>query len=852
MHRLAVLLVLAVTIPAQRSAESPVKVPEGFRATRLYSVPKAQGSWVSLANVDKGRLVACNQYGKLFRITLPKKTGGELVVEELKTDVGEAQGLLYAFGSLYVMGKQTIPAPQVEPAKKPKKGKKGKKGKKAKPRKVSGLFRLTDTTGDDQFDKVEHLLKVPVGGEHHAHAIVLSPDGNSLYICAGNMSRIPKPDFTSSRMPRIWKGDHILPRMPDARGHNTGAASIGGWVARLSPDGSERELISNGYRNHYDIAFSPRGELFTYDSDMEYDIGAAWYRPTRVCHVVSGSEFGWRYGTGKWPAYYADSLGSVVDIGPGSPTGITFGTGAKFPARYQKALFIADWSYGVIYAVHLTPKGASFSGMKEAFATSTPFAVTDMVVRRDDGALYFAVGGRGSRSALYRIDYVGSESTSDAGVAAVPAASAKLHKLRRRLETMHAPGAPDVVRVAWPYLGHSDRHIRFAARIAVENQPLDTWSGKVFDESDPRAVVHGVIALTRHGKPELQASLLHKLVSVPWKGRSSEEKLELLRAYDLVFARMGMRKGVSDAVRSARAKVVEVLDVAYPDGHRKVNMELCRTLSFLNAPSVIGKSLKLLAAAPSQEEQMHYAYCLRVVKNGWTKTTRTTYLQWFHQAAGYRGGSSFLGFCKNIRKDAISSIPKAERKELGELVTKEIKPTAVEAVPKARSFVKAWTVAELESTVSKKKKGHDFARGRRLFGEAACIRCHRFAGEGGAVGPDLTSVRGRFGIREILESIIKPSEVISDQYQPTIFELENGDIAVGYVANLNRNTVKIVEDMYKPGNLRALKVEDIKSQKPSPVSMMPAGLLSTLAAKEVQDLMAYMLSGGNPDHALYK
>ncbi len=63
-----------------------------------------------------------------------------------------------------------------------------------------------------------------------------------------------------------------------------------------------------GYRNQYDIALNEDGELFTYDADMEWDFGSPWYRPTRVCHATSGSEFGWRSGTGKWPAYYEDSL----------------------------------------------------------------------------------------------------------------------------------------------------------------------------------------------------------------------------------------------------------------------------------------------------------------------------------------------------------------------------------------------------------------------------------------------------------------------------------------------------------------------------------------------------------------
>ena len=75
----------------------------------------------------------------------------------------------------------------------------------------------------------------------------------------------------------------------------------GGWIAQVSPDGQDWQLVANGFRNEYDIAFSPEGELFTYDADMEWDVGSPWYRPTRVNHVTSGAEFGWRSGTGKWP-----------------------------------------------------------------------------------------------------------------------------------------------------------------------------------------------------------------------------------------------------------------------------------------------------------------------------------------------------------------------------------------------------------------------------------------------------------------------------------------------------------------------------------------------------------------------
>ena len=141
-----------------------------------------------------------------------------------------------------------------------------------------------------------------------------------------------------------------------------------------------------------------------------------WYRPTRVLHVASGGDYGYRNGSGKWPAYYIDSLPPVVNVGPGSPTGVTFGYGAKFPAKYQDALYLCDWSYGKLYALHLAPKGSTYAGELEEFVAGTPLALTDVVVNPKDGAMYFAVGGRNTQSGLYRVTYHGGEPTAPAGL----------------------------------------------------------------------------------------------------------------------------------------------------------------------------------------------------------------------------------------------------------------------------------------------------------------------------------------------------------------------------------------------------------------------------------------------------
>ncbi len=154
----------------------------------------------------------------------------------------------------------------------------------------------------------------------------------------------------------------------------------------------------------YDIAFNRDGELFGFESDAECDWGLPWYRPIRVLHLVSGGEYGFREGTGKWPAYYEDSLPPVVDVGVGSPTGIKFGDRSNFPEKYKKALFALDWSYGRIFAVHLTAYGSSYRGTVETFLTGKPLNVTDLEFGAD-GAMYFITGGRGTAAGLYRVSY---------------------------------------------------------------------------------------------------------------------------------------------------------------------------------------------------------------------------------------------------------------------------------------------------------------------------------------------------------------------------------------------------------------------------------------------------------------
>jgi len=639
---------------AARGSSAPtdggaIKVAKGFRAELLYTVPKGQqGSWVAICADDKGRLIASDQGNRgLYRIDV---SGEEPKIEKLNINISSAQGLLYTHGALWV----------------------NINGGGA-----SGVHRLTDTNGDDQYDKDEHIMPLRAGGEHGPHALVLSPDQKHIYMVAGNMTPMPKEKFAHSRVPTNWGEDHLLKRLPDARGHARNIRAPGGWIARFDKDGKNWETIAMGFRNTYDMAFNVDGELFAYDSDMEWDAGTPWYRPTRFYHVTSGADFGWRTGTGKWPQWYPDCLPGAYGIGPGSPVGVTSGLGAKFPAKYQKAIYCLDWTYGTMSAMHLTANGSSYTAEREEFVASSKLRMTDAAINCIDGAMYFTVGGRGGQSALYRVTYTGEESTQS-----VKAQSphADVRKLRHELEALHKPQASAVVK-AWKHLGHADRHIRWAARVAIEHQPAAEWQDEALAEEDHQASLTALCALARHGDKALQSNLITALNRLDWTKLSIPQQAELLRVYQLAFIRMG-QPGEKDA-----AAVEKKLDTLYPAPVAALNLELCTLLVFLESPNVASKTLALMsqssdqskynwspellarnsgyarafaatAASSPQRDQIHYAKELRNLKTHWTDSQRLEYFRWYRKAESFKGGNSFAGFLNNFRNEALANVPK--------------------------------------------------------------------------------------------------------------------------------------------------------------------------------------------------
>jgi putative heme-binding domain-containing protein len=835
-------------------------LPEGFVLEDLYSPSEnEQGSWVALAKGVDNQYFACDQRGSIYQFTMPdkQKVLDKSMVKELDLPIGHAHGLLWAFNSLYVAVNKNWNNNDKVPG--------------------SGIYRITDQSGDGNLDHVDTLLVLDGAGEHGPHNFALSPDGKHLYFLAGNHVAIPDVVKQNSRLPTNWDEDNLFRPYLDARGHANDVKAPGGWIAKMDETGTNWELVSAGYRNPFDLAFNAEGELFTYDADMEWDIGMPWYRPTRINHVTSGSEFGWRTGSGKWPEYYPDNLPAVVNLEQGSPTGILMANQVNVPSKYKNGLFIMDWSFGTIYFIDLQEDGSTYKATKEEFLSGVPLPLTDLIAGAD-GNIYFATGGRGLASHLYRLTYKSNE----AGTAKLTKneEAASLRSIRKKLETFHTKN-PEAIAAAWPYLNHTDRFIRYAARIALEHQATNTWELNFFREKNPLSIIHAGIALARQAPAGMQEKIFNKLNTIDWDALATADKADLIRAYNLLGIRMGKPRP------SVAQSVINKLSPHFPNANNLLNREMSQLFLFLEAKDAVKQVVEALVKSTKEKtltsenmlaveitdrseqygplirevlenmppsEAIYYGVLLSHIKDGWTPDLREKYFQWFYDVMSAKGGLSFKPFMENVRVKAVSNIPEAQRKHYNELSGVYSPIEALDDLPEPIGPGKEYHANDIQRLLSKKLRNYqgDIAAGKRAYQAAMCGTCHRMRGEGGTIGPDLTQINTKFGRYNLVFSIVSPNDEISDQYAFTLFHLKGDKKQAGRLLSEDEESVTIMPNPYSSNYTVKFAKSDILKKEFSPVSPMPPGLLNRLNEDEIADLFAYLLAGGDESDDIYK
>jgi len=261
------------------------------------------------------------------------------------------------------------------------------------------LMRLVDKNGDGRADGAGDIWAKMKSPEHGTNGITQGPDG-SFYVICGNDAGVStdhvKTDQSPVRYPRC------------------------GTLVRFSPDGKRSEVIAHGFRNPYDLAINSSGHTFTVDADGERDEYMPWYSPTRLFDIAPGMYHGWvlEGWQRSWnrPAAFFDSMDRLVEVGRGSPTGVTAYRHRQFPAHYRDSIMSCCWTLGHVYHFPLRSTGAGYESKREIFLSTTGdtgFAPVDLAVG-PEGDLFVAIGGRGTRGSVFRVRYTDADATNAA------------------------------------------------------------------------------------------------------------------------------------------------------------------------------------------------------------------------------------------------------------------------------------------------------------------------------------------------------------------------------------------------------------------------------------------------------
>ena len=925
------LCLLATGCAREPVLEGPFQAPPGFVVEPL--LPEGQTETLIQLTFDSlGRPVVSREQGNPT-ILFDKDHDGIYEAEQAFSDKIEMlHGMWFDGRTLYAIGRD------VE-------------------NQQAGLYKLEDNNGDDRADTFEKLHDFTGSiGEHGPHDIRRGPDGR-LSVMLGNHAYLPEELIDPWSPLRNYKESQLLDRYMDARGHAVGIKAPGGTVSGLRLDRMRYSLLAGGFRNAFNHAYNREGELFTFDSDMEWDVNMPWYREVRSVHVVPGGDYGWRTGSGKFPPYYLDSLPPLRDLGRGSPVGVEFYHHHAYPGEYFDAFLQADWSRGRIVSMRLAREGATYRLVENAtnFVYGEPLNVTDLEVG-PDGMVYFTTGGRGTAGGFYRVAYKGHRANtawpktkgvwaairqpqplSSWGWAAVEktrealgdrwdedlqrialspshrvpdriqalmlfqqhGAKARADLLRAlsgdsdprvrsaamyvvgqhgsdRAKAIAAAGLKDadplvkrraaeaVVRMGlspaepsfapvddlYAMLSDEDRWVRYAGRIALERTPRAEWSRRVLEEEDLAAAAEGLVALTRTAEQESERTGVvdRALELLGRENLPADDELRLLRAFHL--ACLERSEGCAPEIRSQASRLALS---RFPAEDERLNREYARTMAYAGDPSAIPA---IFDAMPEGDEnqplQIHYVYCLREIKQGWTSSQKQKLLSWFRTARRWRGGASFPGFINRLFDSSLDFFDEQEK----EMAYREIPDFApvkdLDAAGlrrrggyvRARVFARqkgssALTEQEIfDHTLLSPMIGRAEAqRGREIY-EKECSRCHRFGDEGKDYGPDLTTLANRFHRRDTLEAILWPSRTISDQYQSYIIETTSNDILDGLI--LSEDEDKITMMLPEEERPVAIPKGQIRDRRVSRVSAMPEGLLDPYDLNQIADLLAYM------------
>ena len=740
----------------------------------------------------------------------------------------------------------------------------------------------TDVDRDLKFDPKVDKREVRLSGfqgrnhDHSLHSITAGPDGK-WYWNSGNCGAV----FTdkSGKTFRITSS-YMDPKRVAGQESDDGHVYVGGFTARMNPDGSDVEIIGHNYRNSYEQIVTSFGDVFQSDND---DPPAC-----RVTHVLEYGNAGfssrdgkraWRAEqrrgqdtpTAEWRQEDPGTMPSGDVYGGGSPTGVAFYENGALPKKWRGLLLTCEPARNVVFGYQPVRQGASFKLERMDWMTCNPdhkftggdfsgrwdgklnsqFRPSDVTVGAD-GAIYVAdwfdgrVGGHQTldnslSGTIYRVapkGFVAQIPATDLAtvkgqVAAItsPAVNVRHLGLTRLRDTKNLDEAYALLKHDNPYIAARGLFLRILIDGAWESSPEELQ--QVPPELAPawaRAMLRAgtrpeVVAEMQLGDtPAFRAVLAAALRDAPATKFVIDTLVDIGRNFD------GEDRAYLDAFgigcTGKQSQVYSILAKAADPDPIKWSPTMAWLAWRLGAPeSVPALVARVKSTGLPREERTRALTALAFIKDKAAMEAMVAIADDFDCSLC---NDALLWCVKRMgnewRPFGLASV----LKELGiyDPDAVAVQPLAVPAEPKAKQEITVKQVLALQG---------DPKRGALQLG--TCITCHKVGDQGIEFAPDVVAFAKAQSRAAITEAILHPSKTISHGYEGHTVETAEGNID-GIV--LSRGNPVIVQS--QGGIVQMIPKKRVKKIRRMRRSLMWPSQLYTFDAQGLADLIAYLKS----------
>ena len=673
----------------------------------------------------------------------------------------------------------------------------------------------------------------------------------------------------------------------------------GGNVWHCTAEGKKLKRVATGFWNPFGVCVDPWGNVFATDNDPDSS------PPCRLHQIVEGGDYGYQFRYGRsglhpfisWNGELPGTLPMLAGTGE-SPCDVicyapTAGAGNRaLGEKWQGTLLVASWVDHRIESYKLTPQDGSFATKMTLLAEGGQDFRPVAFATAQDGSLYvsdwvkrdYELHGKG------RVWRISAKQASEQPVSALKPYSANADaELRERILSGPTPSDEEVaqwLKLTKPYLTSA-----VIWRMAREGEQLRGFAVQTLGDvgMDATVLLAARAALQREGVElsALGAQVISRglanpntkmqLLALKW---ISDDRLARFRP--LVEARLkdtSLTATVYYAVLTTLARLEsadaneallvkrlkeDIMNPSVPPQRKKLALEI---LPDRDKHLTVADLLPLMEkASPDYKTWLvHYLGTMRDVKRepplhqmafDTEERPEVRAAALMHVQISATDAGALLAVVKDskedpgLRKAAFQALQGAALSNEQRQILEEMDDFSFNAL-KSRVLGKTFVpqtrpdsrnILVWKNYLEQVPGDVDLANGRRVFMSptlGGCAVCHRAEGIGGIAGPNLNTISKQTDPTYLIESLLQPNRNVAPQFEAFMLTTKDGRAATAFRL-LERGGTHTYVDIV--GNQFDVKIEDIISRVPLPVSIMPEGLVSKLTDAEVRDLVAYLRS----------